>query len=79
MAVLLVKAYQYKQGHSAAAGDLQGVSDAGQISAWAKVQVEQALASGIMQGLGNGRFDPQGLVSRAQTTQAIYNFLRAVD
>ncbi|WP_379145704.1 S-layer homology domain-containing protein [Paenibacillus sp. sgz500992] len=53
--------------------------DAVQVSDWAKAQVAQALASGIMQGAPDGRFDPQGSASRAQTVQALANLLSATD
>ncbi|WP_372237750.1 S-layer homology domain-containing protein [Paenibacillus sp. P46E] len=79
MAVLLIKAYEYKAGQAASRGGLQSLTDSSLISVWAKSQVDQAVAHGIMQGVGDGRFDPQGLVSRAQSTQAMYNFLRAMN
>ncbi|WP_256701832.1 Ig-like domain-containing protein [Paenibacillus sp. P3E] len=79
MAVLLIKAYEYKAGKAASRGGLQNLTDSALISVWAKSQVAQAVAHGIMQGIGDGRFDPQGLVSRAQSTQAMYNFLRAMN
>lgn len=79
MAVLLVKAYEYKLGRAAASGEPLRMVDAVQVSDWAKAQVAQALASGIMQGAPDGRFDPQGSASRAQTVQALANLLSATD
>jgi len=74
MAVLLVKAYEYKFGPTASSGPRQA-GDQAKESAWAKASVEKALAWGLMRGVGNGIFDPQGKVTRAQMVQAIYNFL----
>ncbi len=41
-------------------------TDAAAIPAWAKEYVEKTLASGLMQGNGNGKFNPVGKVTRAE-------------
>ncbi|MCL6605569.1 MAG: Ig-like domain-containing protein [Paenibacillus sp.] len=80
MAVLLIKAYEYKLGGPAPAGSLQSIkNDVLKVSDWADTAVGKALDSGLMQGIGNGQFDPQGSASRAQTVQAIYNLLQVLE
>ncbi len=42
-------------------------------AAWYHDGVHFALANGIMQGLGDGRFDPNGVTSRAMMAQILWN------
>ena len=54
-------------------------ADADLISAWARDGVSQMRAAGIMGGVGNNRFDPQGPYTREQsiiTIWRLYYFLR---
>ena len=53
-------------GDSAAAGS-SSFADASKISSWAYVQVGQMQAAGIMSGVGNNVFDPQGDYTREQS------------
>lgn len=77
MAVLLVRAYEYKSGAIAASGQAAAdLKDGASISAWAAAGVDQAIASGLVQGRGNGSFDPTSDANRAETAQAILNLLR---
>ncbi|GBG10250.1 hypothetical protein PAT3040_04971 [Paenibacillus agaridevorans] len=76
MAVLLVRAYEYKNRAIAATGqETAGLKDGPSISAWAAEEVNKAIAAGLLQGKGNGIFDPASDASRAQTAQAILNLL----
>ena len=50
-------------------------ADANQFSSWAVNGVGQVQAAGIMGGVGNNRFDPQGLYTREQSTVSIVRLL----
>lgn len=80
MALMLVRAYELAAG-SAAAGNVNApdFKDAQQISGWARTGVNQAVAIGLMQGKGEGRFAPGSHTTRAETAQAIYNLLQLIN
>ncbi len=40
---------------------------------WAKPAIEYCLEKGLMSGVGKGKFDPKGTVTRAQIAQVLYN------
>ena len=46
---------------------LPGFSDQADISSWATTQVGQVAKSGIMNGVGNNKFDPKGYYTREQS------------
>jgi|GEM_PF-2037604 len=74
MAVLLVRAYEYKNRAIAATGqETAGLKDGSSISSWAVEEVNKAIAVGLLQGKGNGIFDPASDANRAETAQAILN------
>jgi len=74
MAVLLVRAYEYKNRAIAVTGqETAGLEDGSGISSWAVEGVNKAIVAGLLQGKGNGVFDPASDASRAQTAQAILN------
>ncbi|MEF2247403.1 CBM96 family carbohydrate-binding protein [Paenibacillus sp. IITD108] len=57
-------------------------TDAKDIPSWAQGYVEQAVANGLMQGNGNGRFNPLGKVTRAEAAIIALNlqkFLQKMD
>lgn len=77
MAVMLVKAYQYRTGEvitAETAGDAY-FADADSISGWAKKAVFAAGELGLVQGRGAGLFAPLGQVTRAESVQAISRLL----
>ena len=43
---------------------------------WAFACIESCYAKGIMQGVGNGKFDPERLVTGAEVVQTLYNLYR---
>lgn len=45
---------------------VEDFKDAAQISKWAKEGIQKCLDAGIMDGVGNGMFDPKGEVTREQ-------------
>ncbi|WP_419871716.1 S-layer homology domain-containing protein [Candidatus Pristimantibacillus sp. PTI5] len=76
MAILLVRAYEYKTGKQLETSDmLLRFKDADQVSSWAKTEVNKALGAGLMQGPDKNTFVPNGLTIRAEAAQAIYNLL----
>jgi hypothetical protein len=81
MAVMLVNAYEYKQGKYEAAEDRlpQNFRDGEQVSSWAANAVNKAVNASLMQGVGRERFDPRAAAVRAQTAQAIYNLAAKLD
>ncbi|WP_053377131.1 NPCBM/NEW2 domain-containing protein [Paenibacillus sp. FJAT-27812] len=79
MAALLVRAYEYKSGQSIEFGaELQRFADADQLSEWAKDEASKAVAAGLMQGKSENLFDAGSKAQRAETVQAIYNWLNAL-
>ncbi|WP_446483092.1 S-layer homology domain-containing protein [Cohnella xylanilytica] len=84
MAVLIVKAYESKQGAAGvggapASGEATGSADLASVSPWAKDAVARALALGLMQGKGEGRFDPAAGATRAETAQVVYRLLQLLE
>lgn len=57
-----------------ASAGLSGYSDAAQVAAYAQEALQALTAGGIIEG-NNGKLDPQGLSTRAQAAQVIYNLL----
>jgi len=70
MAVMLARALR-------SAGDSaeSGFADDAQIPAWAKGSARALRSMGIIQGRGDGRFEPLALTSRAEAAKAIFNLL----
>ncbi|GBG10183.1 hypothetical protein PAT3040_04901 [Paenibacillus agaridevorans] len=80
LATLLVRAYQYGQGKSGvtiASADI--AADEANISQWALADVREALRLGLMVGRGDGRFVPNGTVTRAETVQALLRLFDKLD
>ncbi|MBJ6363031.1 glycoside hydrolase family 2 TIM barrel-domain containing protein [Paenibacillus sp. GCM10012307] len=76
MASLMVRAYEYRNGKTAATVDAaSALKDGEKISAWAKQDVNKAIELGLMQGKGKGVFAPATTATRAETAQAILNLL----
>ncbi|GAB6928929.1 hypothetical protein JCM10914A_29120 [Paenibacillus sp. JCM 10914] len=75
MAMMLVKAYERRQGTVPAVSGVSAFVDEAQISAWAKASVLTAAELGLIQGKGSDRFDPQGAASRAESVQVIARLL----
>jgi sucrose-6-phosphate hydrolase SacC (GH32 family) len=75
MAAMLMRAYACRTGGKAESAAESGFADRSQISAWAREAVDQAARLGVLKGRGNNRFDPLGLVVRAESVQAVANLL----
>ncbi len=78
MAMLLVKAYEYKHGQiKIESANSPTFADSGDIADWSTAAVNKAVAVGLMQGRGKGIFAPKSNAVRAETAQAIYNFIKS--
>ncbi|MDG0791100.1 glycoside hydrolase family 3 C-terminal domain-containing protein [Cohnella ginsengisoli] len=76
MATMIVKAYRYRHGTAAAAGAGATFADADRIAAWAAPFVAEASSLGLLSGRGAGQFAPQGVTTRAEAAQSVYNLLQ---
>ncbi|WP_341347033.1 pullulanase [Paenibacillus sp. FSL H3-0469] len=77
MAVMAVRALEFKQGEKLAmAAPPAGYADASGIREWAKAYVNAATALKLVEGREQRQFIPQGLLTRAESAQVIYNLLR---
>ncbi|MNE98559.1 Endoglucanase precursor [compost metagenome] len=52
-----------------------GFADESSISAYAKDAIHAMNDKGIIQGVGNGQFQPKGLATRAQAAKVIFEIL----
>ncbi|MCM3626798.1 S-layer homology domain-containing protein [Paenibacillus glycanilyticus] len=75
MAVLIIRALEYKEGTSIPDSGEVSFKDAGKISAWAQEAIEKANALGIMTGRENGQFAPQANATRLESAKVIYEIL----
>ena len=57
-----------------AEAEMQAFTDYAEISAWAHDAVTACLADGLLQGNADGSFHPQGIVTRAEMAQTLYDF-----
>lgn len=76
MAAMLVRAYVHAmklQQESISAGS--GFTDLAESPDWVREAVETAHALGFVQGHTPSRFEPEGLTTRAESAQVIYNLL----
>ena len=73
-AVMLYRALQYK-GNTLAVGELT-VTDGSSIAEYARDAVSALSAVGVINGMDDGSFAPDGITSRAQAAVMIY---RVVD
>lgn len=71
MAVMILKAYQFKTGQTAEAKGTNPFRDAGSISRWAVDAVSAAKELGLISGRGSSLFMPHETVNRAEGAQAI--------
>ncbi|WP_020618996.1 S-layer homology domain-containing protein [Paenibacillus daejeonensis] len=74
MAILLVRAYENENGTITASEQaIADLEDGASISSWAIEGVNKAMTAGLLQGKGQGIFDPSANATRAETAQAILN------
>ncbi|MUT64624.1 pullulanase [Paenibacillus sp. NEAU-GSW1] len=76
MATMIVRALEVKNGGKAAgAAAPSEFTDRAQVSAWAVAYVDAAAKLGLVKGRANGQFAPQGVMTRAEGAQVIFNLL----
>ena len=76
MAKLMVSAYEFKKGSRILYDDvLAEYTDKDEISPWAAECVNKAIFSGLMKGVGGGRFDGGSAVTKAQAVQCAANLI----
>ncbi|RXJ02186.1 hypothetical protein DS745_07265 [Anaerobacillus alkaliphilus] len=75
MAVMIVRAYEYKTGKKAVASGAVSFNDAANVSSWAKEYVAIAAKLSLIQG-NDGKFRPTEHANRAESAQVIFNLLQ---
>lgn len=70
-----IAAIFWRHAGSPAAGSDEGYTDSDDIASYARGAVAWAHSAGIMSGVANGRFDPKGTVTRAQTAVILMRYL----
>lgn len=76
IAVILYKALEYK-GISLEAGELE-FSDSGEISDYAEKAVSALAKAGIINGVGDGTFNPTGFATRAEAAQMVFGVYKLI-
>ncbi|UJF31793.1 S-layer homology domain-containing protein [Paenibacillus hexagrammi] len=77
MAVMIMRAYRYLELTTSQDSGHASFSDQSSVSSWAVSDVDQAYAVGLINGMDEGVFLPQGAATRAQSAQVIYKLLQA--
>ena len=76
-AVILVRAHELRFGEIPVSSG-HAYEDSDRISPWAREAVAKAREIGLMVGKGSDRFDPQGLLTRAEGARLIVNFISSL-
>lgn len=71
MAVLLIKAYEWKTGEQVDLSQTPSYADTNNISSWAQPYVGAASALGMLKGQGNNMYGPKAFTTRAESAQVI--------
>ncbi|SCZ10141.1 S-layer homology domain-containing protein [Alkaliphilus peptidifermentans] len=79
MAAMFVRALGITDNYNEAKPHFEGLVDKDLVSYWAIEEVEAALATGLMQGVENNRFAPQGAAKREQVAVIIHRFIKNRD
>ena len=75
MVTMLMRGYEFVNGKQSN-GTATVFKDQSKISTWAAGFVKEATALGLINGRGEGTFQPQGVSTRAEAAQVIYNLLQ---
>lgn len=78
MAMIIIRAYEYKTGKPVTSSIDPYFTDAASISNWAKEAVNAAAELGFIQGRGNNQFVPNGHANRAESVQVVFNLLTVI-
>ena len=73
----LVVAFAGYGGYSLKSGTAATFADDGQIASWAKQEVYQAAAAGLINGRGGNRFEPGATANRAEVCTLVYRLITA--
>ncbi len=73
-AAILMKMSEYKK-QASGGSSIPAFADMSHVSVWAKEAVSQVKESGLMNGKGNNKFDPQGSVTRAEIAKMLFILL----
>lgn len=76
MAAMIVKAYELRAGKTASSAGAAGFADADAIDAWALPAVQAAQALGLVNGKMQGKFDPHGMATRAESAKVVALMLK---
>jgi large repetitive protein len=78
MAVMMSRALELLRigGTSSAGASLGAFSDSGKVQDWAKEGVEKVLKEGLMQGMTDTTFGPEGITTRAQAAIVVGRMLK---
>ncbi|MHA7966872.1 glycosyl hydrolase 53 family protein [Paenibacillus sp. CAU 1782] len=71
LAVMLIRAYELREGQAAKAGSTAAFQDQDYIAAWADNAVGAAVELGFLQGRGDGVFAPQAPATRAESAKLL--------
>lgn len=78
MAAILYRYAAYKEYDVSGAADLSGYSDASSISSYARIAMQWANHSGLVNGTSGATLSPQGSATRAQVAVILYRFCEEV-
>ena len=78
MAAILYRYAQYKGYSVAKTADISAFADSSSISAYAVSAMSWANGSGLINGVGANRLDPQGSATRAQVAAILHRFVENV-
>ncbi|MFD2672004.1 S-layer homology domain-containing protein [Marinicrinis sediminis] len=76
MAIMLLRAYEKRTGHTSVSAAELTFDDVNQISSWATESVQTIVSLGLMNGHSEQHFNPQGHATRAESAQVVYNLLQ---
>jgi len=75
LSAILNRYAAYKGYNVSATNDLSGFSDASSVSDWALENVKWAVASGLMNGVGNNTLSSKAQSTRAQAATMLMRFM----
>lgn len=78
MAAILYRYAAYKEYDVSGAADLSGYSDASSISSYARIAMQWANHSGLVNGTSGATLSPQGSATRAQAAVILYRFCEEI-
>ncbi len=71
LTVMVIRAYELREGQAPKAGSTAVFTDRASIAAWAESSVGAAVELGLLEGRGNGAFEPEGNATRAESAKLL--------